>query len=242
MDVLLTGTGSRTPPYEPVTVVAYGNGTDFTVRSDVLPGIVGGEARLADMDGDGDLDVALSGDAGNGRPLSGIFRNDDGVFVDAGAGLPPLLASTLAWGDVDGDDRPDLFLTGGQVSPDVMTAHAVLVRNIGGDQFTVESGVFAGAIYGDVQWIDYEGDGDLDLIVLGAPDPFSPALARLYRNDSGTLIPELDLSSSLFGRIATGDYNGDGDADLVIIGTDATGASTTRFWMNVQFPERLPPN
>ncbi|MEQ9105176.1 MAG: VCBS repeat-containing protein [Rhodothermales bacterium] len=241
LDVLLTGTHSTVPPYEPVTVVAYGTGSEFTVHTDLLPGIVGGEARLADMDGDGDLDVALSGDVGNGRPFSGIFRNDNGTFVDIGADLPPLLASSLSWGDMDGDGRPDLFLTGGQVTPDLLSSQAVLVRNMDGNRFTVESGVFVGAVHGDVQWVDYEGDGDLDLIVQGAPEPFSAAIARLYRNDNGTLIPELDLSTSLFGRFAAGDYNGDGDADLVIIGTDALGASITRFWMNIQFPERLPP-
>ncbi len=241
LDVLLTGTSSKELPHEPVTVVAYGSGSGFTVHTNVLPGVVGGEARLADMDGDGDLDVALSGDIGDGHPFSGIFRNDDGTFVDVGAGLPPLLASTLAWGDVDGDGRPDLFLTGGQISPGLLTSHAVLAHNDGSGRFTLESGVFVGAVHGDVQWMDYEGDGDLDLIIQGAPEPFSAAIARLYRNDNGTLIPELDLSTSLFGRFAAGDYNGDGDVDLVIIGTDVTGASTTRFWMNVQFPERLPP-
>lgn len=242
IDLLLTGTTSPLPPYEPLTVIAYGTGSGFNAHSNLLPGVVGGGAVLADMDGDGDLDVALSGDAGNGQPLSAIFRNDGGEFVNAGAGLPPLLASALAWGDVDGDGLPDLFLTGGRVSPELLSADAVLARNLGGGQFAVESGSFIGAVHGDVQWVDYEGDGDLDLIVQGAPEPFAPARARIYRNDNGVLIPELDLSTSLFGKFAAGDYNGDGDVDIVIIGTDATGGSTTQFWMNRQFPERLPPN
>lgn len=242
LDLVLTGTTRLVPPFEPLTAVAYGTGSGFSVQTNVLPGIVGGEAVLADMDGDGDLDVALSGDAGNGQPFSAIFRNDDGTFVDVGAGLPPLLASALDWGDVDGDGLPDLFLTGGQVSPDLLTGHAVLARNLGGGRFAVESGAISGVVHGDVQWVDYEGDGDLDLIVQGASNPFAPARARIYRNDNGTLIPELDLSTSLFGRFSAGDYNGDGDVDLVVIGADATGASKTQFWMNRQFPERLPPN
>lgn len=239
-DVLLTGTTSTHPPYEPKTVIAYNNGNGFDLDENALPGISGGSAELADVDNDGDLDVALSGDSGNGRPLTAIYRNDAGTFVDTGTELPQLLASSLAWGDIDGDGLPDLAVTGGVIGPNLMDGTTALVLNKGAAGFVVDSARLLGVIHGQVEWADYDGDGDLDLLIAGGTSPQGTALLRVFRNADGNLIPELDISATLFGRFAVGDYNGDGDADIALIGGTPQDGSRTRFYMNRQFPERFP--
>ncbi|HEX6053194.1 MAG TPA: VCBS repeat-containing protein, partial [Gemmatimonadaceae bacterium] len=65
-------------------------------------------------------------------------------------------------------------------------------------------------------WADYDGDADLDLFV-----GFGGATAnRLYRNDRGTLVDVAETVGVADARgtlaAAWGDYDADGDADLVV--------------------------
>jgi hypothetical protein len=67
---------------------------------------------------------------------------------------------------------------------------------------------------------DYDGDGDLDVLVAGSGSHDS-AFTTIYKNTGGTFtdsgIVLLGLSR---GSAAWGDYDNDGDFDLMIIGYD----------------------
>ncbi|HET6201994.1 MAG TPA: FG-GAP-like repeat-containing protein [Planctomycetota bacterium] len=107
------------------------------------------------------------------------------------------------------------------------------------------SGVLAGNRYGSAEkrsifetvgagaaWLDFDGDGDLDLFLTngsprpdGAPDPAT--LPALFRNDGGgfrdvTAGSGLDVPRWWVGA-AVGDFDGDGDPDLFVtaFGPDA---------------------
>jgi len=134
----------------------------------------------ADYDGDGDPDrfVGFNGVA------SRLYRNDrvDG-FVDVAreVGLAVERAvRTSAWGDFDGDGDPDLFL--GYAGEAPVTA---LWRNDGTEGFTEVSGLvglsLAEGATRQASWIDFDGDGDLDLFLA-----LRNAANRLYRNEGGT--------------------------------------------------------
>ncbi len=125
---------------------------------------------LFDYDGDGDLDLYLV----NGWKLSGativergrnvLYRNrGDGTFEDvtdrAGVGDDGW-GCGVAVGDIDGDGRPDLFVT--NFGPDK------LYRNNGDGTFSLVpdgpgiDGWSTGAVF-----FDADGDGDEDLFVAG---------------------------------------------------------------------------
>ena len=136
---------------------SLGGGAYTNVNAN-LPGFQAGGLAWADMDRDGDLDLALAANA-----FTQIRRNDgNGVFTDIQAGLPALGGSgqvDLAWGDYDQDGDPDLVVAGNFW----MDIH----ENKGGGIFAKLRVILPRYRSASVAWGDYDRDGDLDLAVSG---------------------------------------------------------------------------
>jgi hypothetical protein len=79
-----------------------------------------------------------------------------------------------------------------------------------------------GVSRGDAAWGDYDGDGDLDLILAGSAS--TGKVCRVYRNDAGTFT---QMDAGLPGvwkcAVAWGDYDGDGDLDILLAGDTGSG-------------------
>ena len=69
-----------------------------------------------DYDGDGWLDLLVSGQS-NSVPICQIWRNlQNGSFSNINAGLTGVWRSSVAWGDYDNDGKPDVLLAGGSAN------------------------------------------------------------------------------------------------------------------------------
>jgi len=209
-------------------------------------------AGWADYDLDGDLDLFIgnetSGSAGlpwadptGGRVAAYVhpctlYRNDgDGAFQDVTgeAGLRTVgFVKGVAWGDVDGDERPDLYLSR-------YSEPNLLFRNRGPDvlgtwtfeDVTKQAGV-ADPLHSFPTWFwDYDQDGDLDLFVSGYRGdigdvaaehlglPHSGANPALYQNRGDGTFQDVaataGLSTMLLAMGASyGDVDGDGFPDF----------------------------
>ncbi len=79
-------------------------------------------------------------------------------------------------------------------------------------------------IAGEAEWGDYDGDGDLDFLLIGSS--LGVRIATIYDNDGSGGFTE-NLAAGLEGVIDAaadwGDYDGDGDLDLVIEGGADSG-------------------
>lgn len=140
----------------------------------------------ADFDGDGTVDLMIADDR---RGVSQVFKNDGTAKfqeVSAQAGLDNTgWAMGTAVGDFNNDGLPDVyysnidFLAAKRISKaladsgetDINTFHGnKLYKNLGNGKFedvTEASGTgWAGEATAGSQWLDYDNDGDLDLIVL----------------------------------------------------------------------------
>jgi hypothetical protein len=116
---------------------------------------------VVDYDNDGRLDLFV---AGYGRNF--LFHNDGGGRFSEVAAAKGVAggdkATPSAWGDYDNDGRPDLYISSYVDRP--VNEHDFLFHNDGAAFTGAMPEIVAkhGATHG-VQWVDFDGDGALDL-------------------------------------------------------------------------------
>jgi hypothetical protein len=228
-DLLLTGLDSD---FDRQSKFYRNDNGDFVDVETPFVKVSNGAAAWADYDGDGDPDVVITGSTDGGSRASTLYRNDNGMFVDSGIELIGVDSSSVVWADYDGDGDPDLLLMGqynyglGEGYTSASTTR--LYRNDNGALVDSEIDL-VDLEEGSAAWADYDGDGDLDLILMGVSyNSFSPTTNQLtyftdtvlYRNDNGTLTQaSSDLTDLGEGDVSWADYDGDGDLDFFIMGT-----------------------
>lgn len=186
-----------------------------------LPGTQYGAAAFADYNNDGLLDLALTGVTSAGPRLASIYRNPGGcalALVPTPA-LEGVMKGSLAWGDFDNDNDPDLLVTGESSS---LGRISRVYRNDGGDTFSDINAPLTGLAEGSAAWGDCDGDGDLDILLTGSTDGTEGgARTLIYRNEgAGAFVsmPTTGLVQVFRGASAWADFDDDDDLDLLLTG------------------------
>jgi hypothetical protein len=184
-------------------------------------------ALFFDADGDGllDLYVASGGYRSSGSELQDrlYINQGGGKFAKDAQALPNMPTSTarVAAGDFTGDGRLDLFI-GGRLAPRncPYPTRSYVLRNDGGTftDITVEAApelLDPGGMITAAIWVDFTGDGRLDLVTAGEWMP-----VQFYAHD-GARLRDVTRAMGLppmrgwWYSLATGDFNNDGHVDLV---------------------------
>jgi hypothetical protein len=162
-----------------------------------LSGGKDGSIDLGDSDGDGDLDLLVTGLRSGSRSETIIYRNDgDSGFLDSANSLFPGVLNSLDPADFDGDGDLDLFSNTGN--------SLVAYRNDGAGQYAaVELGLAPIGELRSFDWGDFDGDPDL-LVSNGVQ-------IRIYENRGGgnfaTFTPEISEVSPRANSVSWGDFN-----------------------------------
>ena len=200
-----------------------GNDT-FTYYTSLLStGLYYGASAWGDYDNDGDLDILLTGNTGY-TVVSKIFRNENGSFIEQSSiSIIGVERSSVAWGDYDNDGDLDILLSGNTGYSTV----SKIYRNEGNNIFSEQTSInIIGTSKSSLDWGDYDNDGDLDFILMGEGPGAGGEFTRIYRNEGNnsfsaqTSIPLMDVGD---GSLDWGDYDNDGDLDILITGSSISG-------------------
>jgi hypothetical protein len=224
LDLLLTGRTGINQVGETRTEIwrnlGQGGGYAFEeFTGSGLPDAYLGDARWGDVNGDGFLDVAITGlptiDFLNVFAAVYQYNSGTGTFALLTDSIPGVIDSTIQWVDYDGDGDQDLSITGSiPASVDSFTA---VYRNDAGVLTEVDLGL-PDLRFSSLDWGDFDDDGDMDLLLMGSLG--SDPITEVYRNNGdGTLTAmNAGLSGLYFGNVQWGDYDNDGDLDILQIG------------------------
>jgi len=173
-----------------------------------------GSIAVADMNGDGKLDLVVTNDGSN--TVGVLLGNGYGWFwppltYPSGGALP----TAVAVADVNGDGIPDLITsnTCGNSCPG--GAVGVLLGNGDGTFQPAVTYGSGGARATSLTVADVNGDGKPDLVLVNSD---SNTVGILLGNGDGTFQPAVTYGSggSLTASVAVADVNGDGKLDLVV--------------------------
>ncbi len=182
-------------------------------------------AEFFDADGDGDLDLIVA--SGGNQALQGspylqtrLYLNDGKGNFTRSTNFPNIAvnSSCVRVGDFNGDGKEDIFIGARSVpgSYGVIPASALLQNN-GNGSFTdvtktVASDLLKLGMVTDAQWVDIDGDGKKELVVVG---DWMPITILKFIDGKLQKIKEIENSSGWWNCLTVGDINGDGKPDLV---------------------------
>ena len=169
-------------------------------------------AAWGDYNNDGYLDLIINGNTSAGARTYLYINNAGTSFTLAsGTGLPNLANGCVEWGDYNNDGWLDLFLAG--------SGGSQVWRNNTNGTFT-QVAILSAYIYTKARWGDYNNDGFLDLVMTGFS---SSGVTKIYHNNKGTGFVDmgnLGLPNVYQGDAVWGDYDNDGDMDILISGSN----------------------
>ncbi len=206
LDILLTGESDS----QNITKIYRNDNGNFVDIDADINGYYNGDAEWGDYDLDGDLDIAIAGTSSSYK--ANIYRNDHGQFNNS-AELIGVANGSVSWGDYDNDNDLDLAIAGydGYQGTEIY-------QNVNNSFVKLNTELLQVKFDGSAEWGDIDNDGDLDLLLNGCGSGYPPSIV-VYENNNGSFILHyIGVNGKSYGNATLGDYDNDGDIDIVVMG------------------------
>lgn len=210
----------------------------ITSNNTLLPvgdGLFKSKTRIVDINNDGKLDIVILGILSNlsGTPKLWIYEYDNTTTppsfkkTDASSQIASLSNSSFDFGDIDKDQDIDLVISGFSA---VEGLKSIIYENttVLGGAFTLKAtdNNIVAIKDGTTDLIDYDGDGDLDIVQTGTSS--NGDVFEIYTNklsEGIKLWPRFasGLTPIRNSKLDIGDFNGDGYSDLLYSGITGSG-------------------
>lgn len=244
LDILLAGNDAALGT---ITKIFKNDGNDNFIDQTTLNlvGVENCSVAWGDYNNDDNLDFVISGYKGGGfigeNYVTIIYRNNgNNTFTEqTSIILDGVRRSSVAWGDYDNDSYLDILLSGA-TETDFITK---IYHNNGNGSFNyVNTATLVGVSRGSVAWGDYNNDGYLDVLVAGFTTQ-AVRVTKIYKNNLDNTFSEQSqvFPGVYFGSLAWGDYDNDGDLDILLTGELGGNNGVSKvFKNNNQIPNTLP--
>ncbi len=219
IDFLVGGTTTEGPQ----TLLVKNNGIgSFEPIAFSFTGFTKASAAWGDSNGDGKIDLLISGEVADGSIVTHLYSNlGDDDFLLAESSFQGVINGTLAFTDFNLDTIQDVLITGytDGAQTNLFTG---FYQNTGLDFdlfFSSNSNPPAKAITtGQAKSRavvgDYDNDGDPDVLLNANGE------ASIFNNNKGEITEEkLDVNGA--GSVTWADYDGDGDLDIIVTGSNS---------------------
>jgi len=189
----------------------------FSAAGAGLKNLSNASTSIADIDGDGDQDLLITG---IGSFVSTVLyeQQSDGSFFSVGA-LTGVQNGSVSIADVDGDGDQDLLVAGLDGDNNRVTT---LYKQQSDGTFSAANAGLPCVNGAGTSIADVDGDGDQDLLIAGN---FTTALYE-QQSDGSFSAANAGLTGVENASTSISDVDGDGDQDLLVAGNGGSRVAT----------------
>jgi hypothetical protein len=236
LDIISTGClkdGTNNCEGGVIAKVYLNNGTTFNENLTWEQNLIGvglSSLALGDINNDGKLDLALTGCDNStnfncyGNQFAKVYLNNGTSLVESlqwEQNLTKVTEGSLAFGDINNDGKLDLAQIGARVIQPYLIAKIYINNGTSLVESTQWQNQLEGVQRGNIAFGDINNDGKLDLVLSGYKESVTE-VTRIYINNGTTLNEnstwEQGLTQMGESSVLLGDYDNDGDLDLVMNG------------------------
>ncbi len=233
IDICLTGfDGSQN-----ISKLYKNNGNEsFSENISSLETIIQSSVTFYDYNHDGYPDLLMSGRSSG--PVSNLYDNITSTFNLSYHDLPGTASGRSIFGDYNCDGNPDILISGLDETTSQKTE--IYKNHEGSFSKTIN---LVGLESSDGAWGDYDNDGDLDLLLSG--NTGTSYISKIFTNNGDDTFTEnsgISLEGTWLSSVDWGDYDNDGDLDILLIGRNNSNQAIAKVYKNTTTTVNTPPS